>query len=82
MTNKVTVTDAIYNDGNIFSVMATATRALKRAGKRAEADELVNRVTSCGSYHEALAIVFEYVEVEYEDDDSDYNDDDDNDDEE
>lgn len=82
MTNKVTVTDAIYNDGNIFAVMATATRALKRAGKRAEADELVNRVTSCGSYHEALAIVFEYVEVEYEDDDEEYDDEEYDDDEE
>ena len=51
-------------DGNIFSIMGRASRLLKRAGMREEADEMFKRVTSSGSYDEALRIVSEYVETE------------------
>ena len=54
-------------DGNIFSVMGNASRLLKRSGQAAEAQEMFDRVTSCGSYEEALSIISEYVETELSD---------------
>jgi len=38
--------------------------ALSENGQGKEADEMVNRVTSTGSYTEALAVIQEYVEFE------------------
>lgn len=56
--------ELVGHDGNIFSIMGRASRLLKRAGMREEADEMFKRVTSSGSYDEALRIVSEYVETE------------------
>lgn len=58
---KVTFTG---EDGNIFNLIAIARRALKAAGKRTEADEILVAVKKAGSYQEALRIVGEYVEFE------------------
>lgn len=54
----------VGHDGNIYAVMGTAARILRRNGMREEADEMFRRVTSSGSYGEALGIVSEYVQTE------------------
>ena len=51
-------------DGNIFSIMGRAGRALRQAGMGDKVNVMYDRVTSCGSYNEALAIISEYVETE------------------
>lgn len=56
--------DLIGEDGNIFAVMGRASGLLKEAGQKAEAEEMISRVTSSGSYDEALGIISEYVETE------------------
>lgn len=56
----------IGEDGNIFSLIGLARRALKESDlpdKREKMDELYKRATSTSSYGEALSIIMEYVEV-------------------
>ncbi|MDO4566103.1 MAG: hypothetical protein Q4B42_02115 [Oscillospiraceae bacterium] len=54
----------VGEDGNIFAILGRASRLLKREGMHEEAKEMFERVTSSGSYDEALCIVSEYVETE------------------
>ena len=54
-------------DGNIFSVMGTASQLLQMAGMNAENKEMVDRVTSCEDYDKALRIISEYVDTELSD---------------
>ena len=54
----------VGKDGNIFNLMAIASRTLKKAGLKEKADEMIQRITSSKSYDEALGIIMEYVEVE------------------
>jgi AmiR/NasT family two-component response regulator len=54
----------IGEDGNIFNLMGIASRTLKRAGLKKQAEEMVDRITKSKSYEEALGIIMEYVEVE------------------
>lgn len=49
-------------DGNIFNIMGIAARSLKNCDMGDAAKETQSRVTSSGSYDEALAIISEYVE--------------------
>jgi len=56
--------ELVGQDGNVFAVMGRASRALKQAGMADEAKEMFDRVTSCGSYYEALNIISEYVDTE------------------
>lgn len=49
-------------DGNIFNIMGLASKTLKRSNMAEEANEMYRRVTSSGSYEEALGIIIEYVE--------------------
>ena len=58
----------IGQDGNIFNILGRASRLLKEAGQKGQADEMFRRVTSSGSYEEALHIISEYVETELSDD--------------
>ena len=51
-------------DGNIFSILGQASRLLKDVGQKDQADEMFRRVTSSGSYEEALHISSEYVDTE------------------
>lgn len=51
----------IGEDGNVFNLMGICSRKLKKAGYPEKAEEMLNRVTSCGSYDEALSIMSEYV---------------------
>ena len=52
------------HDGNIFSILGRASRLLKGVGQKDQADEMFRRVTSSGSYEEALHIISEYVDTE------------------
>lgn len=53
----------IGEDGNIFNLMGIASRTLKDNGMKAEAKEICDRITSSGSYDEALCIIGEYVDI-------------------
>lgn len=54
----------VGEDGNIFSIMGRARRALRDVGMIKEAKEMTERITKSGSYDAALQIVMEYVEAE------------------
>lgn len=56
------------SSGNIFFIMGGATSILRRVGLKEEAEEMVKRVTSSGSYKEALEIIGEYVRLVEDDD--------------
>ena len=56
--------ELLGQDGNIFGVLGRASRLLKEAGQKDQADEMFRRVTSSGSYEEALHIISEYVDTE------------------
>ena len=46
----------------MFNLIGICSRALKTAGYLEKALEMANRVTSSGSYEEALSIMCEYIE--------------------
>ena len=58
----------IGQDGNIFNLMGIASKTLKRNGMYDEAKEMCSRITSLGSYYEALNVIGEYVEITSTDD--------------
>ena len=53
----------IGEDGNIFNLLAKASVILKDNGLSEESKEMYQRVTSSGSYGEALCIIGEYVNI-------------------
>ena len=53
----------IGEDGNVFNLMAIASRTLKEHGMANEAKEMCERVRSSGSYYEALSVIGEYVNI-------------------
>ena len=55
--------ELIGQDGNIFNLMGIASHTLKKNGMADEAKEMCSRVTSSGSYCEALNIIGEYVNI-------------------
>lgn len=63
MTDKPKM-QLLGHDGNIYAVMGHASRLLKENGQPEAAKEMYERVTSSGSYNDALMIVSEYVETE------------------
>ncbi len=56
--------ELLGRDGNIFSLMGDASQLLQRAGMAEQNKEMIERVTSCGDYYQALNIISEYVETE------------------
>lgn len=48
-------------NGNIFNILGIASRTLKENDMADEAQEMYSRVTSSGSYEEALGIITEYI---------------------
>jgi hypothetical protein len=66
----------IGRDGNIFNLMGIASRTLKDSGMKSEAAEMRDRITSNGSYDNALAVIGEYVNITavegYESQDEDF----------
>ena len=65
MDNKRNKPDCklIGEDGNIFNLMARAIKTLRENNLSEEAKELRKRITSSGSYDEALCIIGEYVNI-------------------
>lgn len=65
MDNKRNKPDCklIGEDGNIFNLMARASRTLRENDLPEEAKEMRERITSSGSYDEALCIIGEYVNI-------------------
>lgn len=55
--------ELIGQDGNIFNLMGIASHTLKQNGMTDEAKEMCSRVTSSGSYCEALNIIGDYVNI-------------------
>lgn len=49
-------------NGNIFNILGIASRTLKDNGMTEEVAEMYARVTSSGSYDEALCIITDYIE--------------------
>ena len=56
--------ELLGRDGNIFSIMGTASQLLQMAGMHDQNREMIDRVTSCRDYDQALHIISEYVETE------------------
>lgn len=56
--------ELLGRDGNIFSIMGTASQLLQMAGMHDQNREMIDRVTSCSDYDQALHIISEYVETE------------------
>ena len=53
----------VGQDGNIFNLMGIVSRALRTNGFGDEVDDFVSEVTSSKSYHEALAVMMQWVNV-------------------
>lgn len=55
----------IGEDGNIFNLIAIASRALRRNGLQAQAEEMRERITGgeCHDYYAALNVIGEYVNI-------------------
>ena len=58
-------------DSNTFVLIGAAQRALKDAGMKAEAKEMVARVFKAHGHDEALAVILAYVECIVDEDDND-----------
>jgi hypothetical protein len=59
----VTVHLSTGHDGNIFSILGTATGALRKAGHKTAAERLAHDLMATGSYDEALRLVQQTVHV-------------------
>jgi len=57
---KVTV-KLIGEDGNAYSILGRVSKALRRSGQNAAADEYLKRATE-GDYNHLLAVTLEYVD--------------------
>lgn len=51
-------------NGNIFNLIGIAAKTLRRKGYHDQIDEMVDRIGTCKSYHEAIAVLMDYVDVE------------------
>ncbi len=58
------VVELVGEDGNVFSIIGTVSKALRRAGLSDQAKEFSSKAFMAGSYDEVLQLCFEYVEVE------------------
>ena len=58
----------IGTNGNIFNLMGIASRTLKEHGQSDQAQELIDRITQCHSYDDALSIIGDYVNITCADD--------------
>ena len=53
----------IGENGNIFNLMAIASKALKKVGMEKESKEMISEVMASENYFEAIAIISQYVEI-------------------
>lgn len=51
-------------DGNVFSIIARVSRALKKAGMKEQAEEFVSKAPQCDDYYAVISLAAEYVEIE------------------
>ena len=51
-------------DGNVFSIIANVTRALKKAGEAQAADQFAKDAMSCDSYDAVLRLCMQTVDVQ------------------
>lgn len=59
----------IGQDGNIFNLMAIASRTLRENGMKEEATEMCTRIRASDSYNSTLCIIGEYVNITGPDED-------------
>lgn len=64
--NRKSPCQIIGRDGNIFNLMGVAAKCLRKDGRSEAAMEMTRRITSCGSYEQALQVIQDYVEVDSE----------------
>ena len=62
MAEKKIKVKLLGKDGNAFFILGTVSRELKRAGKKAEADEYLKEAMS-GDYDHLLATTMKYVDI-------------------
>lgn len=55
--------ELIGQDGNIFNLMAIASRTLRENGMKEEATEMCTRIRASDNYGKALCIIGEYVNI-------------------
>lgn len=53
----------IGQNGNIFNLMGIAARTLRENDMADQAKEMLDKVTSSGSYEEALMVIGDYVNI-------------------
>ena len=53
----------VGQNGNVFNLMGIVIRALRNNGSGDEVDDFISEVTSSKSYHEALAVMMQWVDV-------------------
>lgn len=63
MSNKKPNCPLIGQDGNIFNLMAIASRTLREHDMAEQATEMCERIRNCGNYYSALGVIGEYVNI-------------------
>lgn len=63
MANKP-ICKLVGENGNIYRLIAIASKTLRRAGLPEQAKKMQEEITTCKSYDEALVKIMEYVDVE------------------
>ena len=63
MSNKKPNCPLIGQDGNIFNLMAIASRTLREHDMAEQATEMRERIRNCGSYYSALGVIGEYINI-------------------
>lgn len=54
--------EIVGTDGNVFAVIGTVSKTLRRAGLFEQAKEWSEKAMCCGSYDEVLRLMFDYVD--------------------
>ena len=75
MNNKKPNCPLIGQDGNIFNLMAIASRTLREHDMAEQATEMGERIRNCGNYYSALGVIGEYVNITSVDDEDEGEDD-------
>ena len=68
MNNEKPNCPLIGQDGNIFNLMAIASRTLREHDMAEQATEMCERIRNCGNYYSALGVIGEYVNITSVDD--------------
>ena len=63
MNNKKPNCPLIGQDGNIFNLIAIASRTLREHDMAEQATEMCERIRNCGNYYSALGVIGEYVNI-------------------